>query len=338
MTSLKPLRHITSRGRVRPWRKNKLRAEALANAYVLLAESEPTLATQHRNRAKRIAFCADRLEFVREDDEQLKLANRYGCKARLCPVCQGARARTEYVVLAHRVAAHAATYPKSLPALLTLTVPNVAATALSLTITDMVAAFRKMRKMKPFKRAVIGWRRSLEVTFNPEREDFHPHFHVLIFFAETYWDPAAGLYLSKAEWQAMWQQATGLPLAIVDIRRKGRDRDGVLHLTDRGDLAEAAKYVVKPHEVFADEATHAIVDASVVQVLHNALKHRRLSDYGGTLRRLPRPDKPAPFAEDLLRIAYIWSELIDAFGEIHGPDYWPEQLPPIRGPPDDGTV
>lgn len=321
--TVRPLTHVTSRRRVRNWRKAKLCALATADAYTKISAPADIVA-KHKRLAARIAECSNRLEFVQDENDHLVLANGFSCGARQCPLCQASNARKSYAILAGIIERHANLYPRSLPCMLTLTVKNVPAEQLGGTLSQMNAAFAKMRRMKAFKRAVIGWRRSTEVTRNADSDSYHPHFHCLLMMADGYWQ--SGNYLQKDQWQEMWQKTLGHPLAIVDIRRKGRDRNGFIELSGDDGLQEFAKYLVKPQEVYIETETGWQVDAPVLAALHDGLKSRRLCDYGGTLRKIPRPDKPPPFAKDVKMLGYVWSRIEDANGDVHEANYWPEHL------------
>lgn len=97
------------------------------------------------------------------------------CGTRWCQVCnriRTARAIERYEpILAGWSDAH----------FVTLTIPNVVADSLSNTIAimsrDISAIARAIRRTDslPFRAL-----RKLECTFNPDREDFHPHFHLIV--------------------------------------------------------------------------------------------------------------------------------------------------------------
>lgn len=63
---------------------------------------------------------------------------------------------------------------------LTLTAPNVPAEELEDEIKDYNHSFKKLMERKEIKKIVKGYARKLEITYNEERDDYHPHFHVLI--------------------------------------------------------------------------------------------------------------------------------------------------------------
>jgi len=63
----------------------------------------------------------------------------------------------------------------------TLTVPNVSAEQLPDTLALMAKTFNAIRKRftKYTKTPIVGIRK-LEITYNPNRQDFHPHYHFLV--------------------------------------------------------------------------------------------------------------------------------------------------------------
>src|SRR5699024_4357140 len=54
---------------------------------------------------------------------------------------------------------------------------------------------------------------------NEERDDYHPHFHVLIAVNKSYFNQATQ-YISRDRWLELWQQVTKNPLITqVDVRK-----------------------------------------------------------------------------------------------------------------------
>jgi len=69
---------------------------------------------------------------------------------------------------------------------ITLTIPNVPVDRLSSAIDGMEAEFRKVKEVfyrqhrrKKRDTTLIGFRK-LECTYNPERHDYHPHYHIIV--------------------------------------------------------------------------------------------------------------------------------------------------------------
>lgn len=112
--------------------------------------------------------CATVLEQVGQE-----ITSKY-CNNRWCLVCN--RIRTAKLIKSY--------YPtlKTLenPYFVTLTIPNVKDTLLSDKIIVMYNAFRTIQKrLNKHKIKLLGIRK-FECTYNPDRDDFHPHYHFLI--------------------------------------------------------------------------------------------------------------------------------------------------------------
>src|SRR5699024_11385430 len=58
--------------------------------------------------------------------------------------------------------------------------PNVPADELNDEIKHYNQSFQRLMQRKEVKQIVKGYARKLEITYNEERDDYHPHFHVLI--------------------------------------------------------------------------------------------------------------------------------------------------------------
>src|SRR5699024_2849851 len=71
---------------------------------------------------------------------------------------------------------------------LTLTAPNVPADELNDEIKHYKQSFQRLIQRKEVKQIVKGYARKLEITYNEERDDYHPHFHVLIAVDKNYFN------------------------------------------------------------------------------------------------------------------------------------------------------
>jgi len=99
------------------------------------------------------------------------------CNNRWCLTCN--RIRTAKMIIGYDESLRRLTSRR----LLTLTVPNCNAESLLDTIEKMQTTIRMIqksllkRKSLPIK--IVGLRK-LEITYNPKRNDFHPHFHIVL--------------------------------------------------------------------------------------------------------------------------------------------------------------
>ena len=66
-----------------------------------------------------------------------------------------------------------------------------------------------MFKRKKVISATKGYVRKLEITYNKERDDYNPHFHVLIAVNKSYFTDKR-YYISQKEWLNLWRDVTGI--------------------------------------------------------------------------------------------------------------------------------
>ena len=114
-------------------------------------------------------FCSSVLE-----QDGNKLRSRF-CNNRWCNICN--RIRTAKLIKGYGAAIESMVDPR----FVTLTVPNVPATELRAEIRRMISEFRKIQELRrKHKKPLIRGIRKLEVTYNPDLQNFHPHFHFII--------------------------------------------------------------------------------------------------------------------------------------------------------------
>ena len=176
---------------------------------------------------------------------------------------------------------------------LTLTCKNVTASNLDKQINILISAFKALCLRKQFKAAVRGWCRALEVTYNWQSEEYHPHFHVILAVDKDYF--TSDHYIKQDDFCLMWQSCLKVDYKpICDIRtftesEKGKGKE----------IAEVAKYTVKTSNIMANlqdiapfspeiqaearKVTDRITD-EIVFTLDAALRGRRLIGYGGIFR------------------------------------------------------
>jgi len=255
--------------RYRPWRKWKAKALVLAKAYQDLGDDR---------RASLVRNCGRKVVFQEcPNGHEKRLARAWFCRDRLCPLCQWRRS------LVHREAVRKvlAAVEKAEPVryvFLTLTVPNVDEDDLRPTLDRMVAAVQAWAKTPEWSARVRGFVRSLEVTVNRDDLTFHPHMHLVLAVPDGpdgyfHGRRKGPLFWEKKEWQAAWQAAVGLPLAIVDVR-------AVWGMAAAA--AEVTKYETKPAGIL--RGTDPNGTAWAVGVVAAALRKRRMVEWGGVLR------------------------------------------------------
>jgi len=274
------LKDTKASGKKRDWKGYKIKSLAVAAAYALYEELE--------RYAQRIEECGSWLKFaICPAGHHKYLIKACFCRCRLCVMCQWRKSLVIFSQLMNILHLYFERYKTDIPMLLTLTVPNIPASELKDRLDLMQTAWVKMTKRRPLRRAVRGWFRALEVTYNEDRDDYHPHFHVLLIVPAAYFIKARGLYIERDNWLKMWQESMGMPeITQVDIRtvKKSSKKDAKAAV-----CAEVGKYATKPKDYvkrLSDGSYEA--DSEVVQVLHYALRNRRLVAYGGALKAIKK--------------------------------------------------
>lgn len=255
-----------------PYKITNLR---LADAYQL------TNLDYRTNKAVRLATCARWLEFALPplgDDKRYKLVKTSSCHVRLCPVCQWRRSLNTFRNLAQ-------VYDRLNPAykhiFLTLTLPNVSAEDLSAELTRYSTGFVKMLRRKPFADIIKGYTRALEITYNPERKDYHPHLHAILSVPKSY---GKKQYISQEKFLQEWEDINGwVPAEHNNVHLQVNVK--AVKSIDGKSIAEMAKYAVKP----ADYIRPTLEDtAEIIQELDPAVDNRRFLSYGGVAKRVKR--------------------------------------------------
>lgn len=102
------------------------------------------------------------------------------CRDRLCPVCSWRLSLKRYSEMMNVSKDIITEYPNNQWSFMSLTVQNCAPDKLDYVLNKMSEAFNRMRQRKIYKEDILGWARTVEVTFNKEDNTLHPHYHVLL--------------------------------------------------------------------------------------------------------------------------------------------------------------
>jgi len=286
----KILKDFSSTGRERPWRERRMQSELLAKTYQHLYRK--TGIPEYQTKAIRVSECGTFLSFKEcplGHHEGKKLVRANFCRDRLCPMCQWRRS----MKLAYQVnqVCHLALLEK--PGLrflfLTLTTRNVQGDKLKAAIDEMNYGFSKLMNRKEVKRSVEGYFKAIEVTYNSNRGDYHPHFHVILAVKPSYFQRY--YYIRQSRWVELWKESLKVnytPIVHIETikaRKKGdkpqieKDNEEYMRAMSRA-VAETAKYSVKPEDYISEDIKSV---SNIVLTLSDALKGRRLISYGGIL-------------------------------------------------------
>ena len=293
--SQKILQDKSSTGKPRKWSTYKKQSLAVSDAYRKF-EGDATF-------SKRMEECGGWLRFLAcSQGHGLLLIAAIFCQCRLCPLCQWRRSLIIFHQVKQLACEHIKHYKSDVMLLLTLTVPNMKANDLSERITLMQKSWKRLIERKAVSRVCRSWFRSLEITYNESRDDYHPHFHVLLMVPKNYFEKKYDLYIERDEWLLMWQEVTGLPdITQVDIRKVKNLKKGDAITTV---AAEIAKYATKPSDYVKEKKNGLCeADVKVIEALHVAIRRRRLVAFGGEFKRYKQALKLAEVEEaDMVKI------------------------------------
>lgn len=220
--------------------------------------------------------CSTFIELIATQDKKHKKTVRSNsCKNRFCPICSWKKSQKDGMKIA--VVMQAIKEELNYEFLfLTLTVPNVPAEELDNEIREMSKAYNHLTKLKAFKQIAKGHIRKLEVTYNKDRDDYHPHFHVLIAVNRSYFN--SRYYIKQSEWLKMWRETTGKTgidengkdeIIALDVRRVKTGVNETAYL-------EMAKYSAKDSDLNTSQ--------EVFDTFYESLKGKRLITYSGVFK------------------------------------------------------
>jgi plasmid rolling circle replication initiator protein Rep len=223
------------------------------------------------NKVVRLRDCSNYLKFTRINGK-VKLIQTNSCRVRLCPICAYKRSLAVYRNV-RSIYALLQRQPRNKYLFLTLTVRNVAADELQAAIDGLNAGYVRLMRNKAYKTITLGAIRTIEVTYNAARGDYHPHIHALIHTSNDIY--CGRNYISQQQLKADWERVNNLDYDVqVDIRR--------FHARNAAaagkELAEIAKYAVKPSDYVGQTA-------EVVATFDKALHQRKLITMSGSFRK-----------------------------------------------------
>ena len=200
--------------------------------------------------------------------EKTKLHRSNNCDNRFCPICAWKKSRKNALKISVLMQ-YLREEEKKEFVFLTLTAPNVKADELDDEIKHYNKSFQRLMQRKEVKNAVKGYVRKLEVTYNKERDDYHPHFHVILAVNKSYFTDTKA-YIARNRWLELWQKSTKNNLITqVDVRK--------VKVTDnKKEVSEIAKYSAKDSDYLEDE--------KVFDTFYKSLSGKRLIVYSGLFK------------------------------------------------------
>lgn len=211
--------------------------------------------------------CGDYITLLTDESgEKRKVETAFFCGNRLCPGCAW-RASLKSAATVAAISQHLAEQGRIM-LFVTLTVPNVRGGALRDEIQAINRAWDKLVRRKAY-RVWADNIRKLEITYNPLRDDFHPHLHVVVYVSPGYFKGQN--YISQAQLLKDWRTATGdESITQVDVRRC-KDQPGRSNA-----ILEVSKYTAKASDYTQTEL--------IFDTMYGALHHTRTMTFSGLCR------------------------------------------------------
>lgn len=301
----------------KPWDKNKLLSERLANLY------DGTIFNQI---AGRMRGCSRQLEFGWIDSSsegetaRLRLKTALFCRCRHCAICQWRRSMRWTARFLQAFPAILADYPKARFIFLTLTVPNCPVDELRDRLGWMNKSWQRMSQRKNFP--AIGFARSTEVTRNHADNTAHPHFHALLMVDPGYF--AGHSYLSQADWTELWRSCLKYPPDAPLIVNVKAVKPNKRWLTENPDataetklasaVVETFKYTTKPGDLLGNETAE---DQQWLLQITKQLQGTRSVALGGVFKNYLSDSEPEDLigSDDTEKVSassvfYLWSREI----------------------------
>ncbi len=274
------LEDVSATGRKRPWKEHKMSSMQLAELFCFTEKKYGRLLSA--SRLQSLKECGDALCFLQDAEGKRRLKSANFCRIRVCPMCNWRRSLKLFSQVSAVTDAILAE-KKVRFIFVTLTIQNVRGEDLRDTIDQLNKAFTyitaKSRTFAPaqkLKENLLGYMKAEEITYNAERDDFHPHIHAILEVRPSYFDSG---YIKQKDWTALWRAALGVDYdPLVDVRNiKGGTAKAV---------AEVAKYPVKMDSILKiadrDRAAKALTQ------LYTAIFRRRLVTFGGDFKEYRR--------------------------------------------------
>lgn len=273
------LEDVSATGRKRPWKEHKIGSMQLADLFRVARKYGQSISD---SRLRALEECADELWFLQDAEGKRRLKSANFCRVRVCPMCNWRRSLKLFSQVS-AVADAILAEKKARFIFVTLTIENVRGEVLRDTIDQLNKAFKYITDKhqtfapaKKLKENLLGYMKAEEITYNADRDDFHPHIHAILEVRPSYFDSG---YIKQKDWTALWRSALGVDYdPLVDVRNiKGGTAKAV---------AEVAKYPVKMDSILTiadkDKAAKALTH------LYAAIFRRRLVTFGGDFREYRR--------------------------------------------------
>ena len=245
----------------------------------------------YKKRGDRMSICGDVLEYRYCEDcgtWYIKKANL--CRDRFCPICSWRLSLQRYNEMRDIVSTINSTENSITNwSLITLTCKNCEEGQISETLSRMAKAWNLTKQQRDIKPHMVGWARSVEITYNEDLKTFHPHYHCLIAWKNG---NSGTLLVNK------WLMACKKYGLIANI--KAQNVSPVQHLkNENGELIQVSQELPKQFtkailETFKYSIKTSDVETMPLKEFKSLVEQyggKRLIAYGGIIKDVARSKK-----------------------------------------------
>lgn len=226
-------------------------------------------------RGYNIKMCGSEITFREcRDCGQLVISRAQLCRDRLCPICNWRLALKRYSSMSQIMDVVRQTVdPSAMIALMTYTVRNCAPDRIKTTLSAMQLAWNRMLAQRYVRPYVIGWARSIEVTYNKHTGELHPHYHVIMIC-----DDEATLRTLQMDWLKQCRKE-GLTVTMDAQHYQPISGDRTEGDSLAKSILETYKYMVKSSDVMD-------MPLGVLRNFAEGVAGKRLISFGGVIKRI----------------------------------------------------
>ena len=275
---------VTSSGRTRKWSEKKEMNRELVEILKEFRNRYPELLSW--TRLIQVEECANYLKYEKRLKGIKKLVEANFCRFKLCPICIWRKSLKIFSQVSAVTEVLNREYSSSRYIFVTLTVKNVSAEELSSSIDRMNEGFKKLvqksksiAEAKVFKESLLGYLKSMEITYNKKTREYHPHIHAIFHLRASYF---GNKYLSHEKWVNIWKSMMNLdyePQVKIKSIKKGESDNFRF-------IGEIAKYPIKSSDILG--ISNLDEQMEVLYTLLSSTYHRRFVTFGGTFRDIKR--------------------------------------------------
>ena len=204
-------------------------------------------------KASNVRICAEVLQFLKNEEGQLKLKQAWFCKSRLCPMCNWRRSIKYSSQVIKIVDEAVKKYSKGRFLFWTLTTKNVfTGDELNTELARMNMAFMRMMEYKKIKKNMLGYLKATEVTVNSKDGSYNQHLHVLLFVRPSYFKGIGDNYISQDELTEFWKKALKIDYTPIVNIKAVKPKVNAKEQNVIAAVYETAKYPVKSNDYLTE--------------------------------------------------------------------------------------